>query len=397
MVPGVIYTYDVVFDFAGAPNTPLATATKGAPLAYAPLTKPSFCLPPTDLNKMRLMHGSCRHPNADAGKDNGGGGRDALALLDILIGEQATVPDKRPHQLLLTGDQIYADDVAGHLLMALTAMSDLLLFQEVLPLPATVWSRWTGDNVPVGPMTANKIAAFSRTLIGDAIGLTSDAKSNHLFSLGEYICMYLFVWSDALWTAVQLPNSDDVRAAAKSSLLLDDKALEELMEDELKSVAKFRETLPDVRRALANIPTSMILDDHEVTDDFNMEREFFEKVYADSNLAGQRVIQNGLVAYALCQHWGNAPEQFFDPDLPAPAPAAWRKTAAARTEIASAARWWNRRDLRSQFVGAQAPGRHPQAQRDEEPADRHRGPGSGQRLVRLPRRRRAQLRLHRGG
>ena len=175
MVPGVIYTYDVVFDFAGAPNTPLATATKGAPLAYAPLTKPSFCLPPTDLNKMRLMHGSCRHPNADAGKDNGGGGRDALALLDILIGEQATVPDKRPHQLLLTGDQIYADDVAGHLLMALTAMSDLLLFQEVLPLPATVWSRWTGDNVPVGPMTANKIAAFSRTLIGDAIGLTSDA------------------------------------------------------------------------------------------------------------------------------------------------------------------------------------------------------------------------------
>jgi len=39
-----------------------------------------------------------------------------------------------------------------------------------------------------------------------------------------------------------------------------------------------------------------------------MTREFCEKVYG--NVLGMRVVQNALVAYSLCQHWGNAPEQF---------------------------------------------------------------------------------------
>ena len=67
-------------------------------------------------------------------------------------------------------------------------------------------------------------------------------------------------------------------------------------------------TLPRVRRALANIATYMILDDHEITDDFNMQRRFCDKVYGSP--LGMRVVQYGLIAYALCQHWGNCPEQF---------------------------------------------------------------------------------------
>ena len=38
-------------------------------------------------------------------------------------------------------------------------------------------------------------------------------------------------------------------------------------------------TLPRVRRALANIATYMILDDHEITDDFNLQRRFTDRVY----------------------------------------------------------------------------------------------------------------------
>src|SRR5262249_25504317 len=58
----------------------------------------------------------------------------------------------------------------------------------------------------------------------------------------------------------------------------------------------------------ANVPTAMILDDHDVTDDFNMLPEFCTGVYGSD--LGMRIIQNGLAAYAVCQHWGNAPEQF---------------------------------------------------------------------------------------
>jgi hypothetical protein len=55
----------------------------------------------------------------------------------------------------------------------------------------------------------------------------------------------------------------------------------------------------------------MIFDDHEITDDWNMTRSFCANVY--DSLPGLRIVQNGLTAYALCQHWGNAPEQFNTP------------------------------------------------------------------------------------
>jgi hypothetical protein len=54
----------------------------------------------------------------------------------------------------------------------------------------------------------------------------------------------------------------------------------------------------------------MILDDHEVTDDFNMTRHFVDNVYADDLRV--RIVQNALTVYAICQVWGNVPEQ-FDP------------------------------------------------------------------------------------
>ncbi|HEX7943933.1 MAG TPA: hypothetical protein VF495_04670 [Phenylobacterium sp.] len=304
LVEGVIYTYDVAFDFPAAPGTTMLKAMNNVSVGYAPYSLPSFCLPPADLNKLRLIHGSCRHPNADGGKPIGG--RDALALLNTLIKETADQPDLRPHQLFLTGDQIYADDVAGHLLLALTQASDLLLgWQETLPfklIDSDPFRRITG------PRPANKSLPYTRKFDCVQAGFTSDVPFNHLLSLGEYICMYLFVWSDVLWTTAQLPTEADLRAFIGSNILADRHAMNKYIAKEISGVSLFRESLADVRRALANIPTYMILDDHDVTDDFNMEREFFETVY--SNPLGLQVVQNGLVAYALCQHWGNAPELF---------------------------------------------------------------------------------------
>src|SRR5206468_3967538 len=75
-----------------------------------------------------------------------------------------------------------------------------------------------------------------------------------------------------------------------------------------KSVSEFFQSLYKVRRALANVPTYTIFDDHEITDDWNMTPTFCHDVYG--NELGKRVVQNGLLAYALCQHWGNKPEDF---------------------------------------------------------------------------------------
>ncbi len=311
--PGFVYTYDVAFDVPSlGKSLNLAAATtpaggKPADLAFAPFTSPSFCMPPSDITKLRLIHGSCRHPT-------GNNGPDCLAMLADLIGQAPNDPDHRPHQLMMGGDQIYADDVGGGLLLALSDAADTLLWPqndpELLPLPA-------GNK----PGSGTKIPPYSRARLAEDSGFTSDSASCHLLTLGEYLCMYLFVWSDVLWSPKTIPTPAQVLAAAASpppftvqyavlsTPILNDKTIQ----DELDASAVFSSTLPKVRKALANIPTYMILDDHDVTDDFNMTRDFLNTVYADGS-TGFRVIQNAMIAYALCQHWGNAPEQFFTAD-----------------------------------------------------------------------------------
>jgi hypothetical protein len=118
LTEGNIYLYNV--DFGGGMDLAAATNAAAGDLSYAPdYSLPSFCLPPKDLNTLRLFHGSCRMPHAS--------GPDALALLDVLIAQAATNAHDRPHQLLLMGDQIYSDDVADSLLLLLTDAGDTLL------------------------------------------------------------------------------------------------------------------------------------------------------------------------------------------------------------------------------------------------------------------------------
>jgi hypothetical protein len=66
---------------------------------------------PADLNKLRLLQGSCTRSNGGAeDKSNDPETPDALCILNDLIRESATDAFGRPHQLLLAGDQIYADE-----------------------------------------------------------------------------------------------------------------------------------------------------------------------------------------------------------------------------------------------------------------------------------------------
>jgi len=59
---------------------------------------------------------------------------------------------------------------------------------------------------------------------------------------------------------------------------------------------------------LANVPTLMLLDDHEITDDWNLNRQWDTEVR--TNPYGRRVLRNGLAAYAVFQDWGNHPENY---------------------------------------------------------------------------------------
>jgi hypothetical protein len=74
-------------------------------------------------------------------------------------------------------------------------------------------------------------------------------------------------------------------------------------------LTKFRDTLPEVRRVLANISTYMIFDDHEVTDDWNLSQIWRDRVFTSP--LGRTILRNGLLGYCLCQGWGNDPAAFL--------------------------------------------------------------------------------------
>jgi hypothetical protein len=323
LTPEVIYTYDMSFATFGPTGaalgvTTLTNAVTPAsvpnPISYPPYPLPSFALPPTNLTNLRIIHGSCRKPH--------GNGPDALSILDGLIAVTAQNATERPHQLLFTGDQIYADDVAASLLMQLTDASSTLLGTD-----GSAPGGWLAEELLPNNQRPTDYPPLTRTRIlgEDGVGFTSDDTRSHLISLGEYLSMYLFTWSDVLWPApASLPTQAEVTAAAKAVLDFNDlKARISFEKDvgdvpgDLTKVVSHLKTLPKVRRALANIPTYMILDDHDVTDDWNMTLGFCEDVYGSD--LGRRVVQNALVAYALCQLWGNTPEQFQSDAAQAPA------------------------------------------------------------------------------
>ena len=70
----------------------------------------------------------------------------------------------------------------------------------------------------------------------------------------------------------------------------------------------FFRDVPRVRRLLANVPTYMVFDDHEITDDWNISPKWARQTRG--NALGRAVIRNGLAACTLCQNWGNDPKAF---------------------------------------------------------------------------------------
>jgi len=83
----------------------------------------------------------------------------------------------------------------------------------------------------------------------------------------------------------------------------------------IEQMKRFYEALPSVRRTLANVPTLMIMDDHDVTDDWNLNPIWVDRVYKTA--FGRAILRNGLAAYTLFQDWGNDPLRYMNEDTAA--------------------------------------------------------------------------------
>lgn len=394
LFPGTLYAYNVTITEDGGSAHDLRSLgllqdkgiTNGgsdgkAPIANEPLgyengRLPGFATPPLKLEDLNIAHASCSKLH--------GLGDGLLGQIDDLVKDNrdhALPPDKdhpsRPHQLFLTGDQIYADDVATALLPTLNQIGHALLGDapwETIPVTVDVAERRfdaTSVNFPPG----------RRQYLMDANAkFTSDDAASHLISFGEYAAMYVLSWSPAAWPSegdhLQLgtlgpwetPPADgdksfdawkaneDIRARPVPAhsdpdfikrTVLDrsvlspiesqmtpffkdfappDPALQKAAKDGLESARiafmsdrkKIEEdTYPDIwkiRRALANIPTYTICDDHEVTDDWNLTARWHANVLGSP--LGRTVVRNALLAYTLFQGWGNDPAAFTDPTKP---------------------------------------------------------------------------------
>lgn len=243
-----------------------------------------------------ILHGSCRKPHFQSD--------DALAQVDVLHKNAFKMQNDFPDLLLMTGDQIYADDVAGPMLKAIHSVIDRLgLYHEALE-GAVVTNTNELATHEYGYYEREQLLpqiATNTVLSSIFFGakkkpvFTSVNAQNHLIGSAEIFAMYLLVWSDALWADI---NIDKDGIPPKYHAIFD---------KEHEALNGFVKQLPQVRRALAHIPTYMIFDDHDVTDDWNLTRGWEQEVYG--NPLSKRMIGNALIGYLLCQGWGNAPKK----------------------------------------------------------------------------------------
>lgn len=254
-----------------------------------------------------VLHGSCRNPHHFA--------KDALIAADSKVA--ALPPEKRPHLLMMSGDQIYADHVAGPTLFAVHSVIERLgLYSEQF------------EQAPFKNSDAlyqHKYCFYQRDkLLPHAIGeqrfldrllprkptpiFSSTDNDNHLITLAEFFAMYLLTWSPVLWQNIQFEMNSTLKLDKSQHQIPDNKRQE--WQQELTNIQKFIDGLTPTRRLLAHIPTYMIFDDHDVTDDWNLTVGWEQAAYG--NAFSKRIIGNALASYWLFQGWGNEPDNFND-------------------------------------------------------------------------------------
>ncbi|MGM8365273.1 hypothetical protein ACLIBG_07290 [Virgibacillus sp. W0181] len=311
-------------------------------ITYGNLKYPSFFI---QRNKpSHLLYGSCRKPHSQ--------GSDVLAYADQTLEDTSCNLSERPSHLFLMGDQIYADDVSDPLFYVLSNWGEILMGNETKLLSGADTSLVKSGardgngyteflaevdrrlkNEPF-PSALNQVHG-RQYIMENFCQFTSRNAANHLIKFSEFATMYLLTLSPALWESIGGEDSSSAMKVNTEKLfptfeqLIDREAIyfkypdekpfekeraKELKkhrkryEEQLQALQLFLKALPQMRRVLANTPTYMIYDDHDITDDWNISAEWKERVHREP--LGKHVVGNGLAAYWLFQGWGNDPDSF---------------------------------------------------------------------------------------
>lgn len=244
----------------------------------------------------RILHGSCRRPHHPSD--------DGLVRVESEL-SAATTPEDYPAVLLMTGDQVYADDVAGPMLFAIQCViRELGIYQEVLvgaslsnsaQLMASDKNLYHRHELLPDTKSNEQLAERFFGGVRKPIFTTANAE-NHLISFAEIMAMYLLIWSPVPWRLVT-----DAEPPC-------DEAHRERYRRDAGTITRFRQQLPAAARALAQVPVYMMFDDHDVTDDWNLSALWETTAY--EHPFSRRIIGNALLGYMLCQGWGNKPRAF---------------------------------------------------------------------------------------
>lgn len=352
-----VYTYDLKNGDVSILSA--LVDTTDTPLGYEEGKLPSFVLPAKDLIDLKVAHGSCRKMHGD--------GPEALSLLDDVLAkaDNRNTPKNRIQQLFLTGDQIYADEIPRFALWSISEWARKNVnINEDLPLPLIKIDDKEFPAKRIFP--ADAVSGLRQTLLNDYAKMTTGSGEAHLLTFGEFAAAYLHAWSPDVWaedlkqmkksakdalnattidtiwdnykpkvgfTEANLKDREYLFSSGKREELKKAGSFAAFFQDlekgqkvavakELIEVADFFDSLKKVRRVLANTPTYMMCDDHEITDDWNISMRWKNTVY--SNPLGKAIVRNGLMAYTLFQDLGNTPSEYKKADS--------KKTALA-TEI----------------------------------------------------------------
>ena len=211
LLPGALYSYDVRITPEGGSETGLkelglladTTIAAGGgqhahlALGYQQNWLPSFALPPAELRDLKMIQGSCRGTNGE--------GRDAMAPIDDLLRTLITDPKARPHQMHLTGDQIYADEGAPELVEIINKSTgrwlggDASRSFERLKVDFYKTDTEAADSFSV-PVDIHHFPPSKRGHLMIEVGhFTSDHTDSHAIGFGEYCGTYLTGWCNVPW------------------------------------------------------------------------------------------------------------------------------------------------------------------------------------------------------
>ncbi|MBL4834720.1 MAG: hypothetical protein JKY26_12195 [Pseudomonas sp.] len=237
--------YDLAWRAGGEQHT-LASALPH--LLHPGRTRPSLMIASSNRT---LLHGSCRKPHYPCG--------DGLVRADAWLAERLDQPDQRPAWLIMSGDQVYVDDVAGPMLRAVHLLVERLgLFDEKLE-GATVddsQSLYRSEHCYYRREELLPDIQLNMPLRERFFGgakkpvFTSAHAHNHLMTFGEVLAMYLLSWSPQPWRLIDLqaPELSPEQAANYAQ--------------EKVAIDAFVQGLPQSARVMAHLPSLMIFDDN---------------------------------------------------------------------------------------------------------------------------------------